>query len=143
MGNFFTTQLNTYDYFSKEQLRKYSECTYFTETEINKLYSKFADIDPGTLDLDEGDAETRLSFEDLHFLPELKECPFSDRLCEVFSTDGSGIHFEDFLDMMSVFSDHAPWTLKVIYAFKVFDFNNDSFICEKDMNKVILSITGE
>ena len=41
----------------------------------------------------------------------------------MFSTsenlDGS-LSFDDFLDMMSVFSDDAPKSLKVEYAFKVY-----------------------
>ena len=35
--------------------------------------------------------------------------------------------FEDFLDMMSVFSKHAPKSVKVSYAFKIYrkiDFSN-------------------
>ena len=48
---------------------------------------------------------------------------FSERICRVFSTsenlDGS-LSFDDFVDMMSVFSDQAPKTLKVEYAFKVY-----------------------
>lgn len=47
----------------------------------------------------------------------------SERICRVFSTsedqDG-GLSFDDFLDMMSVFSDEAPKSLKVEYAFKVY-----------------------
>ena len=52
---------------------------------------------------------------------------FRDRICDVFSTserlDGS-LSFEDFLDMMSAFSDDAPKNLKAEYAFKVYgEFN--------------------
>lgn len=31
-----------------------------------------------------------------------------------------GICFEEFLEMMSVFSEHAPRDLKVFYAFKIY-----------------------
>ena len=35
-------------------------------------------------------------------------------MCKVFSSDGTGdMTFEDFLDMMSVFSDNAPKSVKV------------------------------
>ena len=47
--------------------------------------------------------------------------PFRDRICAVFSSgqDGS-LSFEDFLDMMSVFSDNCPKNLKVEYAFRIY-----------------------
>ena len=47
--------------------------------------------------------------------------PFKDRICKVFSSSGDGdITFEDFLDMMSVFSENAPKNVKVHYAFRIY-----------------------
>ena len=47
--------------------------------------------------------------------------PFKDRICDVFSsTDDGNMTFEDFLDMMSVFSDGAPKNVKVEYAFRIY-----------------------
>ena len=47
--------------------------------------------------------------------------PFNDRICEVFSSSGDGdMTFEDFLDMMSVFSENAPKNVKVEYAFRIY-----------------------
>ena len=47
--------------------------------------------------------------------------PFRDRICEVFSSSGDGnLTFEDFLDMMSVFSENAPKNVKVEYAFRIY-----------------------
>ena len=47
--------------------------------------------------------------------------PFRDRICRVFSSDDTGaMTFEDFLDMMSVFSDNAPKNVKVEYAFRIY-----------------------
>ncbi|XP_014253562.1 calcium and integrin-binding family member 3 isoform X2 [Cimex lectularius] len=65
-------------------------------------------------------------------LPELKENPFRTRICQVFSKDGSGDQtFEDFLDMLSIFSEQATRDMKVFYAFKIYDFDNDNHIgCE-------------
>ena len=39
---------------------------------------------------------------------------------KVFSSSGDGMTFEDFLDMMSVFSDNAPKPVKVEYAFRIY-----------------------
>ena len=47
--------------------------------------------------------------------------PFRERICDVFSSAGDGgLTFEDFLDMMSVFSDQAPKNVKVEYAFRIY-----------------------
>lgn len=42
---------------------------------------------------------------EMQTLPELKQNPFSQRICEVFSSSGRGVSFEDFLDMCSVFCE--------------------------------------
>lgn len=52
---------------------------------------------------------------------ELRVNPFNDRICKVFSSSRDGdCTFEDFLDMMSVFSEAAPLTVKAEYAFRIF-----------------------
>ena len=39
----------------------------------------------------------------------------------MFSRDGKGnLTFEDFLDLLSVFSEQAPRDIKVFYAFKIY-----------------------
>lgn len=131
------------EYFGEEQLRSYTECTYFTDKEINKLYKKFSTLNPQKLDCKVADVKTRLTFDEVVALPDLRQCPFSFRLCQVFSTDSEGIHFEDFLDMMSVFSHRAPWNLKAAYAFRIFDFNDDTRICFGDIETGIRYLTGE
>lgn len=69
-----------------------------------------------------GEASTvRLSRNDIERMEEFKENPFKKRICEVFSGDASGnLTFEDFLDLMSVFSEHAPRDIKLFYAFKIY-----------------------
>lgn len=53
--------------------------------------------------------------------PELKVNPFGDRICHAFSSSHDGdCTFEDFLDMMSVFSDAAPKSVKAEHAFRIF-----------------------
>lgn len=49
--------------------------------------------------------------------------PFQHRICRVFSTSDNGddsMSFEDFLDMLSVFSDSATSDIKSHYAFRIF-----------------------
>lgn len=61
----------------------------------------------------------------------------------MFSTDGEGINFEDFMDMFSVLSEHAPYQLKAAYAFRIYDFNNDNAICIDDIRSTIKTLTGK
>lgn len=131
------------EYFNEEQLRSFTECTYFTDKEINKLYKKFQSLSFQKLNGRVGDGKTRITFGEVVALPDLRQCPFSFRLCQVFSTDAVGINFEDFLDMMSVFSHRAPWNLKAAYAFRIFDFNEDSRICFGDIETAIRYLTGK
>ena len=45
----------------------------------------------------------------------------SDRICKVFASSPDGcLMFEDFLDMMSAFSDLAPRSVKAEWAFKIY-----------------------
>ncbi|XP_028561734.1 calcium and integrin-binding family member 2 isoform X3 [Podarcis muralis] len=77
-------------------------------------------------------------------MPELKENPFRERIVHSFSDDDEGsLSFNDFVDMFSVLSETAPRELKAIYAFKVYDFNTDNFICKSDLEKTLNNLTKE
>uniref|UniRef100_A0A8B9M9J1 Calcium and integrin-binding family member 2 n=1 Tax=Accipiter nisus TaxID=211598 RepID=A0A8B9M9J1_9AVES len=65
-------------------------------------------------------------------------------IVESFSEDGEGsLSFNDFVDMFSVLSEMAPRELKAIYAFKIYDFNTDNFICKSDLEKTLNKLTRE
>ncbi|KAG4079472.1 hypothetical protein HA402_005169 [Bradysia odoriphaga] len=91
----------------------------------------------------DGEASTvRLPRQDIEQLDELKENPFKQRICEAFSRDGLGnLTFEDFLDLLSVFSEQAPRDIKIFYAFKIYDFDKDGFINQADLKCVIKALT--
>lgn len=61
---------------------------------------------------------------------------------ESFSEDGEGnLTFNDFVDMFSVLCESAPRDLKANYAFKVYDFNTDNFICKEDLEMTLAKLT--
>lgn len=127
--------------FSEKELEDYQELTYFTKKEILHVHKRFSELDPESL---KNDKNAKLPKSKIMELQELKVNPFSDRICEVFSSSGDGdLTFEDFLDMMSVFSDNAPKTVKVEYAFKIYDFDGDDMISTADLCEVINRLTGE
>ncbi|XP_060025857.1 calcium and integrin-binding family member 4 [Lagenorhynchus albirostris] len=58
--------------------------------------------------------------------------PFRDRICGVFSHDDA-FSFEDVRGTASVFSEQACPSLKIEYAFRIYDFNENGFIDEEDL----------
>uniref|UniRef100_A0A6G1RHR2 Calcium and integrin-binding family member 2 n=1 Tax=Hypotaenidia okinawae TaxID=2861861 RepID=A0A6G1RHR2_9GRUI len=90
------------------------------------------------------DPDVKLPMQLIINMPELKENPFKERIVESFSEDGEGsLSFNDFVDMFSVLSEMAPRELKAIYAFKIYDFNTDNFICKSDLEKTLNKLTRE
>ena len=89
-----------------------------------RVQKRFREIRPDLVprQMTEGEASClRLPRENIEKLPELRENPFRHRICEAFSRDGLGnLTFEDFLDLLSVFSEQAPRDIKVFYAFKIY-----------------------
>jgi calcium and integrin-binding protein 1 len=76
--------------------------------------------------------------------PELKYNPFGDRICQVFSSTNNGdCTFDDFVDMLSVFSERAPLSFKAEYAFRIFDFDNDDMLGPEDLQELIRRILGD
>ncbi|KAG8145279.1 hypothetical protein E2320_013632 [Naja naja] len=79
-------------------------------------------------------------------LGEYQANPFRNRICRIFSTAETGedaLSFEDFLDLLSVFSDSATPEIKSHYAFRLFDFDDDGTLDKKDLEKLVNSLTGE
>ena len=127
--------------FTEQELEDYKELTYFTEKEILHVHKRFFLLDPEKI---QANKNARISKEKIMELQELRVNPFKDRICEVFSSSHDGdMTFEDFLDMMSVFSDNAPKNVKVEYAFRIYDFDGDDMISARDLHEIINRLTGE
>ena len=120
--------------FTEDELLEYKELTYFSEKEILEVFKRFSMLDPKRV---KEDKHCRIDREKVLELKELKVNPFKDRIVEVFASCATGdMSFEDFLDMMSVFSDNAPKSVKVEYAFRIFDFDGDDCISASDLHEV-------
>jgi calcium and integrin-binding protein 1 len=127
--------------FTETELDDYQELTFFSKKEILHVHKRFHLLDPDAV---RADKNARLPMSTILELPELKENPFKDRICKVFSSNEDGsLQFEDFLDMMSVFSDAAPKSVKSEYAFQIYDFDDDDFISSADLREVVNRLTGE
>jgi len=127
--------------FSTEEMDDYTDLTYFTKREIMLVYQKFKELDPKGV---AGNKGIRLPMETMLRCPDLIGNPFGDRLCLVFSTSKDGdCNFEDFLDMMSVFSEDAPVSVKAEYAFRIFDFDGDDMLSAEDIEEIIRRLLGD
>lgn len=82
--------------------------------------------------------------------PELSVNPFRDRICKIFSSSQDGdCTFEDFLDMMSVFSENAPHSVKAEHAFRIYGTvfvsnpTNASIVCCNEHDTVVADFDGD
>ncbi|CAH1639451.1 unnamed protein product [Spodoptera littoralis] len=134
---FFDGMGNKVVTFTEQQLEDYQDCTFFTRKEILRVFKRFREVNPALVPkrMTENQPHTIVvPLEEIEKLPELKENPFKRRICQVFSHDGSGnLTFEDFLDMMSVFSEAAPRDVKAWYAFRIYDLDDDMYIGRDDL----------
>ncbi|NXQ29252.1 CIB3 protein, partial [Alaudala cheleensis] len=108
-----------------------------------RLFSRYRDLAPQLVPQDYSHSPAvSLPYELIGSMPELKDNPFRQRIAEVFSEHGDGsMTLENFLDMFSVLSEMAPRDLKAYYAFKIYDFNNDDYICKSDLEKTVNKLT--
>ena len=63
--------------------------------------------------------------------------PLKDQIFKVFAQNKGRMNFEDYLNMMSVFSEAAPLSVKSYYAFKI--FGNKFEYNEKKERKIWLN----
>ncbi|XP_018013815.1 calcium and integrin-binding protein 1 [Hyalella azteca] len=126
--------------FSEAELEDYQDLTYFTKKEILYAHNHFQKLAPEKVG---HNPNAKLPMDKLLTLPELRANPFADRICQVFSSSKDGdCTFEDFLDMMSVFSEAAPKTVKTAYAFRIYDFDGDEYLDRSDLTQVVCRLIG-
>ncbi|XP_052515824.1 calcium and integrin-binding protein 1 isoform X1 [Budorcas taxicolor] len=130
---------------SKELLAEYQDLTFLTKQEILLAHRRFCELLPQEHRSVEESLQARVSLEQILSLPELKANPFKERICKVFSTSPSRdtLSFEDFLDLLSVFSDTATPDIKSHYAFRIFDFDDDGTLNREDLSQLVNCLTGE
>uniref|UniRef100_A0A8B9FUK7 Calcium and integrin binding 1 n=1 Tax=Amazona collaria TaxID=241587 RepID=A0A8B9FUK7_9PSIT len=128
----------------REALGEYQELTFLSKQEILLAYKRFSELLPKEERANACSA--RVPKSRILTLPELRANPFQHRICHVFSTSDDGddsMSFEDFLDMLSVFSDSATSDIKSHYAFRIFDFDDDGTLDRKDLEKLVNCLTGQ
>ncbi|XP_006890167.1 PREDICTED: calcium and integrin-binding family member 2-like isoform X2 [Elephantulus edwardii] len=75
-------------------------------------------------------------------LDKYQENLFKERIMEAFSEEGDrNLTFNDSVDMFSMLCESAPHDLKANYAFKIYDFITDNFICKEDQEMTLARLT--
>ncbi|KDR22217.1 calcium and integrin-binding protein 1-like isoform X2 [Zootermopsis nevadensis] len=127
--------------FTEEELQDYQDLTYFTKKEVLYAHHKFKALAPEKVGHNKN---AKLPMAKILQYPELHVNPFGDRICHIFSSSHDGdCTFEDFLDMMSVFSEGAPKAVKAEHAFRIFDFDGDDMLGVTDLRQVVNRLTGQ
>lgn len=116
-----------------EHIQETKKLMYLSKKQIMKLYKQFCSLKP---DL-QNPMNPVLPGTYLYRLPELTVNPLKDRIIKVFSTQETDITFDNFLDMMSIFSNEAPLKVKTFYAFRIFDFDDDNMLSEEDLRELL------
>ncbi|NXN85890.1 CIB1 protein, partial [Bombycilla garrulus] len=128
----------------RDLLDEYQELTFLSKQEILLAYKRFSELLPK--EERENAFSARVPKSQILTLPELRANPFQHRICRVFSTSESeddSMSFEDFLDMLSVFSDSATSDIKSHYAFRIFDFDEDGTLSRRDLEQLVNCLTGQ
>ncbi|KAG8197328.1 hypothetical protein JTE90_013455 [Oedothorax gibbosus] len=119
----------------EEKIKEYELLTHLTDREIIKAYQRFCKMNP---DINPFSSNPAISIDRLEDLPEFQVNPFKDRMIYAFTDPVSRcMTFEDYLDMMSVFSEKAPLLLKAEYAFKIYDFDEDDLLSKNDLKEIL------
>ena len=64
------------------------------------------------------------------------------RICKIFSNDGSGnLGLNEFFLLFSSLSERAPREIKLHYAFKIFDIDQDNFVGVGDIEQAVKLLT--
>lgn len=120
-------------------------------------FSRLARIDPN----DNISVKTaRINKRQLKILPHIENNPFVEHLFRVFASEANKMSLDDFINMISVFSDAAPVAIKSRYAFRVYgkpvlltrkpllliiyikDFESKGYLTKKNVNKLIQILIG-
>ena len=127
--------------FTDDELDEYRDLTGLSQAEILHAHERFAQLDPEAVASDRN-AKIKKSILTVH-LPELAANPFRDRICCLFSTSGDGdMTFEDFLDMVTCFSDATEKVKKIEWAFRIYDVDGDNLIGRRDLLNVLDVLCG-
>ena len=124
---------------TEKDLIDYEVLTFLTMEQIRRAYELFESLGA---QFSEDDKNPSVDTATILNTPELRVNPFRDRIISIFAASDDFMTFDEYLYMISVFSVDAPMNVKAFYAFKIYDFNGDSYISGEDISEMITRLRG-
>lgn len=117
--------------------------TMFTKEEIDRLRIRFQKIDT--------DSSGCIEKDEFFSIPGLKDNPLAMRIMDVLDVDRNGlISFDEFINGLSIFltgdnknKDGTKKNQKLMFAFKIFDIDNDGYISNGELFLVLKMMIGD
>ncbi|XBW36870.1 hypothetical protein QEN19_002449 [Hanseniaspora menglaensis] len=117
--------------------------TIFTKEELERLRRRFKKIDT--------DSSGCIEKDEFLSIPGVKDNPLAMRIMDVLDVDGNGlISFDEFINGLSIFlstskkqKDSATKHGKLMFAFKIFDIDNDGYISNGELFLVLKMMIGD
>lgn len=107
----------------------------FETDEIKRLSRSFK-----RLDLNQNGS---LSVEEFLAIPELQQNPLVRRVIDILDTDRNGeVDFQEFIEGVSQFSVQGEKENKLLFAFKIYDIDQDGFISNGELFQVLKTMVG-
>ena len=107
----------------------------FTEEEIKRLYKHFNKLDT--------DKSGELEPEEFFDVPAIAQNPLVKRVIQIFDKNKDGkISFVEFINGLAALSTGADDQEKLKFAFKVYDMDEDNYISNGDLFKVLKIMVG-
>nr|ACF24573.1 calcineurin B subunit [Gymnochlora stellata] len=121
-----------------KQLEEMKGISNFSTEDVQKLFKRFKKLDKnhtGGLDLAKFQA-----------IPNLENNPLVKRVVDTFDDDKNGVvDFEEFIRNLSIFASKTTQKTteeKTKFAFRMYDVNNDGFISNGDLFKILKIMVG-
>lgn len=107
----------------------------FAKDDLKRLYKRFCKLDK--------DRSGMLEPEEIQDLPSLKDNPLVKRVIPIFDKNKDGqISFVEFVAGLAQLSSATDPKDKLKFAFAVYDFNEDGYISNGDLYKVLKLMVG-
>nr|XP_015923247.1 calcium and integrin-binding protein 1-like [Parasteatoda tepidariorum] len=126
---------------SEKDIQDYTKLTYLKRNDILNAYKMFKKLPSDDRFSDE--ISSMLTEDVKNALSELRVGLFSDRIMRVFCGRKRRMSFEEFLSMLSIFSDACPQHVKTEYAFRIYDFDEDNYLSADDLRGLLNRQSGD
>ncbi|KAL0488271.1 serine/threonine-protein phosphatase 2B regulatory subunit [Acrasis kona] len=118
-----------------EEIEEMQKGTNFNQKEIKRLYKRFKKLDK--------DGNGCITSDEFFMIPELAVNPLVKRVISIFDSNGDdSVNFKEFITALSVFNSRGDKNAKLEFAFKVYDIDNDGFISNGELFKVLKMMVG-